>query len=216
MYILVIGASSQIGRCLLNLIIEGGNHRAKVLLQNKAQEAFFNEKGINNFIYRKEEPIGKFIKAVHNLDAVVFADYSIEDLQTDALDEIDETIKLLEALKYTKVKRVVHISTFETSKEDWHHFPEYFRPAMIKNYYIDQWLRLSSLEYTIIHPGELNDKKGTGSVKVVDNDVKRGEISREDVANVVLACLESQSTIKKEFKVISGKLSITEAINTAN
>lgn len=213
LYILVIGANSLIGRYLLHYIAESGKHRAKVLLQNKAQEAFYNEKGIHNFIYKKGEAIGKFVKALQNIDALVIANFGLDDLATDTLAEIDEMIKLLEALKYTKVNRVVHISTFETSKEEWLHFPAYFRPIMIKNYYVDEWLRLSPFEYTIIHPGVLNDKKGTESVKVVEKD-ERGEISREDVAKVVLACLESQRTIKKEFKIIAGKLSISEAINT--
>lgn len=213
MYILIVGANSQIGRHLLGYIMESGNHRAKVMLQNKAQEAFYNERGIANFIYKREEAIGKFVNALQDIDALVIADNSIDGLRTDTLGVIDGTIKLLEALKYTKVKRIVHISTFETSKEEWHHLPAYFRPIMIENYYVDQWLRLSSLDYTIIHPGLLNDKKGTGYVKVVEKDVKRGGIPREDVARVVLACLESECTIKKEFKVISGKLPFSEAIN---
>ncbi|MFC7686877.1 NAD(P)-binding oxidoreductase [Ureibacillus sp. GCM10028918] len=214
MNILVIGANSQISRHLLQYILEGGRHRAKVMLQNKAQEAYFNEKGIDNFIYKNEESTEKFVKAVQNMDALVIAEHSIDHIQTDPLDEIDETIKLLEALKHTQIKRIVHISTFETSKADWNHLPVYFRPIMIKNYYIDKWIRLSSFAYTIIHPGQLNDKKGTGSVKVINKDVNRGEISREDVAKLVLACLDNQSTIQKEFKVISGEISIFEAINS--
>ena len=212
--ILVIGANGQIGRHLVYYILEDGSHRAKVLLQNKAQAAYFNEKGIGNFIYTPTESIEKFVQALQNVDALVIAEHSLVDLMTDTLADIDDTIKLLEALKYTQVKRVIRISTFETKKEDWIHFPVYFRPIMIKNYYVDQWLRSSTLDYTIIHPGELNDKKGTGFVNVVENDVNRGEISREDVAKVVFACLENQSSIRKEFKVISGKLSIFEAINT--
>lgn len=212
--ILVIGANGLIGRYLVQYILEGGSHRATVMLQNKAQVAYFNEKGLDNFIYNPNESIQKFVKSLQNVDAVVIAEHSIADIMTDTLGEIDDTIKLLEAFKYTEVKRVVHISTFETKKEDWIHFPVYFRPIMIKNYYVDQWLRLSSLDYTIIHPGELNDKKGTGFINVVDDDVNKGEISKEDVAKIVLACLENQSSIRKEFKVISGKLPIFEAINT--
>ncbi|KGR74793.1 NAD(P)-binding oxidoreductase [Ureibacillus sinduriensis] len=214
MYILIVGGNSQIGRHLLQHIIESGNHGAKVMLQNKAQEAFYNEKGIANFIYKREEAIEKFVNGLQDVDALVIAENNIDGRRTDTLGVIDGMIKLLEALKYTNVKRVIHISTFETGKEEWRHLPAYFRPIMIENYYVDQWLRLSSLEYTIIHPGLLNDKKGTGYVKVVENDIGGGGIPKEDVAKVILACLESKCTIRKEFKVISGKLPILEAINT--
>lgn len=214
--ILVIGVNGQIGRHLVQYILEDGSHRAKVLLKNMAQVAYFNEKGIESFVYNPNETIEKFVKEVHNVDALVIAEHSLDDIMTDPLAEIDHTINLLEALKDTDLNRVIHISTFETRKEEWIHFPVYFRPIMIKNYYVDQWLRLSSLDYTIIHPGELTDKKGTGYVNVVENDVNRGEISREDVAKVVFACLENQSSIRKEFKVISGKSSIFEAINSVN
>ena len=211
--ILVIGANGQLGRHLIHYILEGGDHQAKALLQNRAQSAYFSQKGIENFLYKSNDSIDTFIQAVQSVDALVIAEHSIHEIEKETLAEIDDTIQLLEALKSTQVKRIIHISPFEVKKEDWILFPVYFRPLMIKNYYVNQWLRLSSLDYTIIHPGELNDKKGTGLVKVVESDLNRGEISREDVAQVVLACLENDATIRKEFKVITGKVSISEAVN---
>ena len=209
-----MGANGQLGRHLIQYILEDANHKPIALLENKAQVVYFTERGIENFLYRPEDSVEVFLEAVKNVDALVIAEHNIDGIMVDTIIEIDETIQLLEAiLKYTSLKRVVHISTFETHKEGWIHLPVYFRPIMIKNYYVDQWLRLSSLDYTIIHPGDLNDKKGTGFVKVVESDIRRGDISREDVAKIVLACLENQSTFRKEFKVVSGKQPILEAIN---
>ena len=209
-----MGANGPIGRHLIQNILESNYNRAIALLENKAQVAYFTEKGIENYLFRLGDSIDLVLEVLQNVDALVITELSINDILTDTLVEIDETIKLLDSLKYTKLKRVIHISTFETRKEDWIHLPVYFRPIMIKNYYVDQWLRMSSLDYTIIHPGELNDKKATGSVKVVESDFSKGDISREDVAKIVLACLENRSTIRKEFKVVSGKQPIMEAINS--
>ena len=211
--ILVIGANGQLGRKLIQYIPEDANHKAIALLKNKAQVAYFTERGIENFLYRSEDSVEVFLEAVKNVDALVIAEHNSDDILSDAIIEIDETIQLLEALKYTSLKRLVHISTFETRKEDWIHLPVYFRPIMIKNYYVDRWLRLSSLDYTIIHPGDLIDKKGTGFVNVAESDIRRSDISREDVAKIIIACLENKSTIRKEFKVVSGKQPIIEAIN---
>ncbi|WP_168193843.1 NAD(P)-binding oxidoreductase [Lysinibacillus sp. SGAir0095] len=214
MNILVIGANGPLGRLVIQFILEVGDHRAVALLQNNAQAAYFNEKGIENFIYSPKESIEFFLEKIRNVDAIVIADHNLHDIIPDAIIEIDETVNLLETLKYSKLKRVVHISTFETRKEEWMHLPVYFRQIMIKNYYVDQWIRMSSLDYTIIHPGNLNDKKGTGFVKIVASNVRQGNISREDVAKIVLACLENQSTIRKEFKIVTGKDPIAEAINS--
>ncbi len=211
--ILVFGANGPLGRQLIQYILNNAKHTAIALLENRAQSAYFTEKGIENYLYSTGDSLEVILSTAPNVDAIVIAEHIMDDLVSETIVEIDETIKLLEALKNTPLKRMVHISSFETRKEEWIHLPVYFRPIMIKNYYVDQWLRQSSLDYTIIHPGNLNDKKGTGFVKVDDRDISIGDISREDVAKIVLACLENQSTIRKEFKVVSGKQPIEDAIN---
>jgi len=207
-----MGANGQLGRLLVQYIVEGGIHQAKVLLQNQAQVAFFKDKGIDSFIFNAKDSIEKFLIAIRNIDVLVITEHSVTDLNSDTLEDIDDTIKLLEALRYSKLKRIIHISSFETNKEEWVQSPLYFRPILIKYYYVDQWLRASSLNYTIIHPGNLTDKKGTGYVKIIESDIMSGEISKEDVAKIVLACIENPQTIRKEFKVITGKCSIDEAV----
>lgn len=47
----------------------------------------------------------------------------------------------------------------------------------------------------------LTNDAGTGEVEAAEK-VERGEISREDVASVILATLENEATIGKEFQVV--------------
>lgn len=59
----------------------------------------------------------------------------------------------------------------------------------------------------------LTNDEGTGQVEAASK-VERGEVPREDVANVIAATLEDDSTIGKEFQVVGGTKSIKEAIQS--
>jgi uncharacterized protein YbjT (DUF2867 family) len=69
----------------------------------------------------------------------------------------------------------------------------------------------SGLDHTIVRPGGLTDDAGTGRVRVGTN-IGGGQIPRDDVAAVILAVLETPSTIGKTFELVSGDTPIEEAI----
>jgi nucleoside-diphosphate-sugar epimerase len=67
------------------------------------------------------------------------------------------------------------------------------------------------LKYTIIRPGGLTEEPGTG--KVSAGKVHLGSpISREDVAQVVVECLQMDGTIGLAFDVLGGETPIHEAV----
>lgn len=212
MKILVVGANVQTGRHLIKYILESKQHQARALLLNKVQEAYFKDMGVESIIFDFKQKKRTIAVGSQNVDAVVYIGSRFIN-ETDTLNEIDETINIMEAIRHAGVKRLVHLSTFETSKEEWSCLPSFYRPTLIEKYYVNHWLRASSLDYTIIHAGTLNDKKGSGLIKVAGLDLERGEISREDVAKVILTCLENDFTIRKEFKLVSGKVPIQEALD---
>jgi uncharacterized protein YbjT (DUF2867 family) len=69
----------------------------------------------------------------------------------------------------------------------------------------------SGLDHTIVRPGGLTDDPGSGLVRL-GTDLGGGQIPRDDVAAVVLAVLESPSTVGKTFELVSGDTPIDEAI----
>jgi uncharacterized protein YbjT (DUF2867 family) len=75
----------------------------------------------------------------------------------------------------------------------------------------DSRLLESGLDHTIVRPGSLTDDPGTGLVTVGTNP-ERGEIPREDVAAVVMAVLETPSSVGTTFELVSGDTPIDEAI----
>jgi len=127
--------------------------------------------------------------------------------------DLDGAVKTIEAAKIAGVKRFIMISSFDTRREAIQAAPSSIAPYVAAKHYADEWLKESGLDYTIIHPGGLTNDNGIGQVKAAF-EVERGQIPREDVARVIVATLENDKTIGKEFQVVTGSVPIKEAINS--
>jgi nucleoside-diphosphate-sugar epimerase len=88
-------------------------------------------------------------------------------------------------------------------------------PYMTAKFEADKELRMGNarrgLEYTIVRPGGLTLKPGTGKVAAGKVSLGNG-ISREDVAMVVIECLKNRGTIGLAFDVVGGETDIQKAI----
>lgn len=180
---------------------------AVALVNNAVQQAYFIDMGIDTRIINLDQKVTEIVKVLKNINALVIIG-SLDEKNKETLIEIDDMLKLMDAATYAGVKRFIYLSTFETRE-----IPLYFRPIFIQNHYIEKWLKISRCHYTIIHAGTLVDKKGTGLVEVGPN-IQHREIAKEDVAKFILACLESDATICKEIKVVSGKIPIQQVISS--
>lgn len=82
----------------------------------------------------------------------------------------------------------------------------------------DAHLRSSGLQWTIVAPGFLDLEPGAGTIHL-DRDYDRGldksSVSREDVAAVVSAVLEDESTIGNTLEFVGGDTPIAEALSTS-
>ena len=77
----------------------------------------------------------------------------------------------------------------------------------------DAALSGSDLDWTIVRPGGLTDGPATGRI-AIGGRLPRGQVSRSDVAAVLAAVLEDDSTIGLRFELTSGDLSIADALAT--
>lgn len=76
----------------------------------------------------------------------------------------------------------------------------------------DQSVRArAGLNSTIVRPGLLTDESATGRVRVAES-TGRGSIPRADVAAMLVALLDSPATGDVTFELISGDMSIEEAV----
>ncbi|TKD68231.1 SDR family oxidoreductase [Pseudalkalibacillus hwajinpoensis] len=215
MKVLIVGANGQVGKHLVSFIQDHKELEAKVMIRKEEQASYFNDLGAETVVVDLEEDINAIAKAAEGVDAIVFTAGSGPNTGADktVLVDLDGAVKTMKAAEEAGVKRFVMVSSFDTTREAIQSAPSSFAPYVAAKHYADEWLKTTDLDYTIIHPGALTNDEGIGKVNAASK-VERNEISREDVASVILATLENDATIGKEFQVVKGTKSIKDEINS--
>ena len=205
MDVVVAGGHGKVGLRLLRLLADGG-HRARGLIRNPDHEADLRELGAEPVLCDMEA-LDDISGCCEGADAVVFAAGAGPGSGVERKRTVDYggAVKLMNA----GVQRYVMVSAISVDRpEEW---SDQMRPYYEAKADADKRLLESGLDYTIVRPGGLTDDAGTGMVRV-GTDLGGGEIPREDVAAVLLAVLETPSSIGKTFELISGDTPIEEAI----
>jgi uncharacterized protein YbjT (DUF2867 family) len=205
MDVVVAGGHGKVGLRLLRLLADRG-HRARGLIRNPEHARDLQELGA--------EPVLCDIEALDDIsgcceraDAVVFAAGAGPGSGPERKRTVDYdgAVKLMEA----GVRRYVMVSAISVDRPD--EWSAEMRPYYEAKAGADRRLLESGLDHTIVRPGGLTDDPGSGLVRV-GTDLGGGQIAREDVAAVLLAVLESSSTVGKTFELVAGDTPIDEAI----
>jgi uncharacterized protein YbjT (DUF2867 family) len=204
MDVVVAGGHGKVGLRLLRLLADRGHH-ARGLVRNPDHVSDLADVGAEAVVCDMEalDDLSGFCTGA---DAVVFAAGAGPGSGPERKRTVDlgAAVKLMEA----GVRRYVMVSAISAGRpERW---SEPMRPYYEAKAEADRRLEESGLEYTIVRPGSLTDDPGTGLV-AVGTDLG-GAIPRDDVAAVLLAVLETPSTIGKTFELISGDTPIEEAV----
>lgn len=130
--------------------------------------------------------------------------------RTYAVDR-DAAIRSIDAAEQVGVRRYVMVSYFGAGPD--HGVPEdsSFFPYAEAKAAADAHLRASDLDWTILGPSGLTLEPGTGSIEVGE-EVRGGEVPREDVAAVAAAVLVEPATIGRTIEFNTGPTPIAEAI----
>ncbi|BCA86262.1 short-chain dehydrogenase [Enterococcus saigonensis] len=223
MKVLVVGANGKVAKHFANQIEKHPFIQEKAVIRNEAQTPFFNARGIETVLLDiVTNSIEEFAAAMQDVDAIVFsAGAGGKGLDKTIMIDLDGAIKIMTAAEISGIKRFIMVSTFKTGrKEITREIKENSSLTVytIAKNYADEWLKhRTNLDWTIIHPGALTNDAGTGKIKLADNltgELEKNTIPREDVATVILATLENDATIGKEFEIISGDTSVALAIGS--
>lgn len=219
MKVLVVGANGKVAKHFADLTQDHTDIEEKAVIRDPGQKAFFDERGIETTVLDiVHNSIEEFAEAMNDVKAVIFsAGAGGSGLDKTVMVDLDGAIKIMTAAEKANVKRFVMVSTFRTGRKQMAKGIENDWPLKIytiaKNY-ADEWLKnRTELDWTIIHPGTLTDEEGTGKIKVGMGN-RHGEVPRQDVAQTILASLENDSTIHKEFEVLSGNEPINDAVKS--
>ena len=197
------------GLALLRLLAEGGHH-ARGLIRNPDHASDLEDVGAVPVLC-DIEALDDISDCCEGADAVVFAAGAGPGSGLERKRTVDYggAVKLIDAAKTNGIDRYVIVSAISVDRPD--EWSEQMRPYYEAKRDADKAVLESGLDYTVVRPGGLTDDPGTGLVTVGTN-LERGEIPREDVAAVLLAVLETPSSVGKAFELVSGDTPVEEAV----
>ncbi len=213
MKIIVFGANGQIGKIFIDKIKKEGKHEVTAAVRKEEQVKEFQANGVNAQLTDLEGSVNELAELIKGFDAVVFTAGSGGKTGPDKtlLVDLDGAVKTMEAAMEVGTKRYLMVSALQSNnRENWN---KKIKPYYVAKHYADRCLMESSLDYTIVRPGGLTNDPGKGKV-AVGQQLERGQVSREDVAAVLLACVDDDSTIGKAFDLTEGEDSIARALET--
>ena len=212
-HVLIIGANGQIGRIIATKMKTSADFLPVALFRKENQKEFFESHNIDYKIVDLEEDVDALVNAMEGMDAVVFTAGSGGKTGYDKTltIDLDGAVKSMEAARKAGIKRFVMISAIHAdNRESWG--KSGIKPYYIAKHYADQFLKSSGLDYTILRPGRLFNKEGSGRITITDPGSKGG-IAREDVADIVLAVLNHDNSISKTIAFNEGDIPIEEVIS---
>lgn len=215
MNVLIVGANGQIGQHLVDELKEGGQHTPIAFVRKDEQVKAFEDKGVEARLGNLEDSIEKISKTMKDIDAVVFTAGSGGSTGYDKtlLIDLDGAVKVVEAAKNSGIDRFVMVGAFRSdNRRQW---VKDMKPYFAAKYYADMWLINSGLTYTIVRPGNLENKDSVGTVAAGEatKKAKVYTIPRIDVAKVIAESLENEATYNKVFDLLTGEDGIKDALN---
>jgi nucleoside-diphosphate-sugar epimerase len=213
--VVVAGGHGKIGLRLLRLLASGG-HRARGIVRKPEQEADVRDAGAEAIVLDLEnaEP-EQVARAIEGADAAVFAAGAGPGSGPERKWTVDygAAAKLIEACKQDGITRYAIVSSVGADDPEATGAEGDYLVYFQAKQKADEELMASGLDYTVVRPHGLTNERGTGRVQI-GQKLDRGRVSRDDVAAVLLACLEHDNTIKKAFELTSGDAPVDDAVGS--
>ena len=206
--ILIAGATGQTGKRVIEILNNSQTFEPVAMIRKEEQKDIFDDMEVKSVVADLEEDLDE---AVKGMDKVIFAAGSggkTGEDKTKAVDR-DGAIKLIDASKKAGIKKFVMLSAMGTENPGKHEKLKVYLQAKKD---ADEHLKNSGLTYTIVRPGALTDDMGLAKVKVAEKLDVTGEISRDDVAFLLVMSLADPLVKNKTFEAIEGEEPIKSAI----
>jgi uncharacterized protein YbjT (DUF2867 family) len=211
MRVAIAGGHGQIALRLARVLKDRGDE-AVALIRNPDHAADAEQAGAEPVVVDLEHADDDEVaSAIDGVDAVVFAAGAGPGSGAARKETMDYggAVKLLDAAKAKGVRRYVIISSMgaDANAQGDDTFQVYLRAKGRA----DDAVRASGLDWTVVRPGSLTNDPGTGTVNL-GASVPRGEVSREDVAQVLAAVLHAPATAGQTVDLVGGDVPVQQAV----
>ena len=208
----MIGGHGQVGLRLLRLLARDGNRGRGVI--RKAEQAGDLEAAGAEAVLCDLERGDDLRPHLGGADAIVFAAGAGPGSGPARKRTVDygAAAASMQAARDLGVARFLIVSSIGT--HDVAGAAKAMRPYLQAKRDADDALKESGLDWTIVKPGHLTDTAGSGRVKVSRSFGGRADISRDDVAVVLLECLQAPNTVGVEFELFEGDVPAREAVRS--
>ena len=209
----IVGAHGKVAQQLMRQLYDRGDEFVGVVRNDEHGEDVFRLGGEGVSIDIEAASAEQLATAFAGCDVVVFSAGAGAGSGVERKRTVDYagSVKSAQAAILAGVRRFIQVSAWGVDNpvapdadEQWIAYVAAKRDA-------DAVLRQSGLDWTILRPGALTYEEGTGLVEL-GVTVARGSIPREDVASLIVACIDEPSSIGKVWEVISGDTPIVDAI----
>jgi len=209
-HIVVIGGHGKVALQLARILTERGDEVSSVFRNpdHSADVAATGAQPVVADIERLDTDALAGLLTGH--DAVVFSAGAGggNPARTYSVDR-DAAIRVIDAAAQAGVRRFVMVSYFGAGPDHGVSQGDSFFPYAEAKAAADAHLRASDLDWTVLGPGHLTLEPATGRIAIGE---AKGAVSRADVALVVAAALQDDSTIGRTIEFNNGGVPIADAL----
>ncbi len=210
--ILIVGATGDTGKRVIEILRNSQSFEPVAMVRKEEQKEIFEDMEVKTVLADLE---GDVEHALKGIDKVIFAAGSGSETGEDKTISVDQegAIKIIDAAKKAKVKKFVMLSAMGADEPAKHKKLEVYLEAKKK---ADEYLIESGIPFSILRPGALTDDMGLAKVKLGKKLNEKGEISRDDVAFLLVMSLADPLIKNRIIEALEGNESIKSAIIEAS
>jgi len=212
MHIVIAGAHGQIAQ-RLGRLLDGAGHRVVGIVRNPMHGPDLGNAGIETVVLDLEKvTVSQLIPAVRGADVVIFAAGAGPGSGSERNDSVDRAAAALvaDAAQDAGVPRYILISSMGVDSEPSPDMDDVFRAYLRAKAASEADLKSRDIDWLILRPGRLVNEEGVGTVELAES-VPRGEITRDDVASVLVELIASDIS-RRTLEVSGGDVPIAEAV----
>jgi len=216
MRIVIAGGHGRIARRLGRLLAGRGDVVAGIV-RNPAHGGDLVADGVQPVVLDLESASCEEVAAVlAGADAVVFAAGAGPGSGAARKDTVDHraAVLLTRAASHAGVRRYVMVSTRGAGSPPPAHADEVWAAYVHAKTAADDDLMAQDLDWTVLRPAALTDGPGTGTVRLTAGR-STGEVTRDDVAQVLVALLDTPATAGLVLELAEGPDPVRAAVSRA-